>query len=121
MHVHVEISILSSPAVPVGRIYGSLELPVVPRVGEIISLNYPLSGVLPPAAPGFYGELAVEHVVHLPQSPGEQTALFFKPVILQSPTDARALMVFLELGFGLHAQELASSGHAIPSDVGSAS
>jgi hypothetical protein len=95
MRVFIDISLLTA-ASAVGRVSGAIEFPVLPRVGELVSLA---RGVVPSA--GFSGQLAVEHVIHSPTESNQQPMLSLADVTLQNREAAIAVGKALELSYGL--------------------
>jgi hypothetical protein len=100
MKIYVDASVFA-PTISVGHVSGNIELAAVPRRGELLSLMCSPRGVPFIALPGFGGQLRVVEVVHSVQPQGVSVSL--EDIEVQSIEQARAVMRFLEDGFGLFA------------------
>ena len=95
MRVFIDISLLT-PTSAVGRISGAMDLPLLPRVGELVSLGQ--AAVL---GAEFSGQLAVTHVIHRPTSSGHEPLLSLADIVSPTEALARAVGHSLEQSYGL--------------------
>ncbi len=100
MKISVDVSVFA-PSTSVGHVTGDIELAAVPRKGEILSLLFSPRGIPFAAVPGFTGQLRVVEVVHSVQPLSVLVSL--EDIEARSVEEARAVMRFLEEGFGLFA------------------
>lgn len=99
MKVAVDISIFTSAGGAFGNATGTMELDIVPQVGDTISFVHPKVTGLSPVA-GFTGLLRVTDRV-LNGAGGSEVSLALDDIIVPTLEDARALVKYLEKGFGL--------------------
>lgn len=94
MLVDLDLSILTATSA-VGRVHGSLELAVLPRVGERVA--FPLAAA---GAGGFTGQLTVEHVIHTPGADAKPMVLL-SDVIASDKTEGDRLGKSFENSYSL--------------------
>ena len=94
MLIDIDISLLTSKSA-VGRVYGALEFPSLPRIGERVSLS-----VTGSSAVGFYDQLTVEHVVYVPGA-GSKVMLSLSDIVANDEGQAKLLGEALEKTYGL--------------------
>ena len=95
MRIFIDIS-LFTPTSAVGRVSGTMEFPLLPRVGEIVSLG---DAVVPGAE--FSGQLAVTHVIHSPTSSGQEPMLSLADIVFSTKALAQSVGQSLERSYGL--------------------
>jgi hypothetical protein len=106
MKIHVDVSLFCSQSGAFGNIHGDLELAGVPAVGSSIVFMSPSNGVLPVRVPGFGGSLKVTDVrFAVGQTMTAGISVSLDDLVLHSEDDARQVMKYLELGFGLFGDE----------------
>ncbi|HEV7606576.1 MAG TPA: hypothetical protein VGO61_04530 [Steroidobacteraceae bacterium] len=99
MKIEIDISIFTSSDGAFGSATGSIELEVVPQVGDTISFVFPKApGVLPLA--GFAGLLRVTDRV-FSAGGGSKISLALEDITVPNADAARAVAEYLDKGFGL--------------------
>jgi hypothetical protein len=88
--VYVDISLFTKDNA-FGRISGSIEVPELPQIGDLIS--FPLSAAEEHG--GYVGLLRVSHRI-IPANRDEQIQLSLEDVTVETMDDARRVMVFFE-------------------------
>ena len=94
MLIDIDISLLT-PNTAVGRIYGALEFPCLPRIGELVSLRVATS-----TEAGFDDQLTVEHVIHSPGA-NSRPMLSLSDLVANDVAHAKLLGEAFEVAYGL--------------------
>jgi len=105
MKIYIDLSVLSSSGLAIGRVSGVLEFAAVPPVGSSVMLTRPTNDVPLIAVGGFSGSLKVADLWFEPASVDINIALSLEDVVVASVEDGRRVMSFLENGFGLSSEE----------------
>jgi hypothetical protein len=110
VRVNVDISVFSAYLAQ-GTLYGAVDLPAVPAVGETVSFAVPLKDVPVPTALGFTSNIPVEHV--FPASPeiGGVPLLSLADVNVITSAEAEAVFTYFERGFDLFADRFQAVSH----------
>jgi hypothetical protein len=99
MRVEIDISVFIGTESAAGMVSGSIDLAVLPRVGETISFISPPKSAPYPAAFGLNSQLKVENIIH---TAGTQIILvLLADIVLPSAESVEAVASYLEQGFGL--------------------
>lgn len=97
--IEVTISIFSSPNSPYANVYGDLELPNAPNIGDLISLPSFSKAPLPEGYDGF--PLVVEaRMFRTTQDGTPVLSAQLSPIVVQGETLAKAVGKYLETGLG---------------------
>ena len=103
MKIGISLDVFSFDEYAVGCVSGTIELPVVPRVGECISFIFNDNNISPINISGFRGLCKVESVLHSLSGQGDPIALSRESAHLKTLSDAKAVMKYLCDGFDLKA------------------
>lgn len=107
MKVYVDLSVFVGDETALGMVSGDLELAFLPPIGSSIAFTTPLDGVGPVEVPGFNGLVKVENLLLHPMNDrvSVAAAVFLADVVVRSKHDGKAVMDYLERGFGLMSVE----------------
>lgn len=104
MKVDIDISVLLSPMESYGVVNGSLELGVMPRIGESISFAFPVNEEVARLAGAWWPKaIVVERVTHTPAAQGTSVLTDLEPLLFESVEQCREFSEYMEKGFGLFA------------------
>ena len=104
MKVNIDISIFT-PTTSFGVITGTLDVSVIPRIGESISFVFaPNNDVTAPEGV-LLPQLKVEHVIHASYEDGPTVSIMLEEANFESIVECRAVSEYLEKGFGLFLDE----------------
>jgi hypothetical protein len=102
VNIYIDFSVFT-PGSAVGNVYGEFEFTAVPRLGELVSFEFPKNKAELVAIPGLSYQLKVEHVIHSPADSATQIQLSLSDFTLPTTQDAKIAIAYFEKGFGLHA------------------
>ena len=94
MRTDIDISILTRDQA-IGRVHGTLDFPVLPRIGERVTFALPSI-----QSEGFNGQLTVEHVVHAPGL-DSRPMLLLSDVVASSRAQAEIIAKSFERSYEL--------------------
>lgn len=98
--VQIDASLFLADGAALGRISGSLEFHIVPRVGEILSLLFNPSGLVVPSSAAPLLHPKVVDILHSP-GPKGMVMLTLDDVVADNLSVARELVEYLEAAFDL--------------------
>lgn len=102
--ITIDISIYTRSGAAVGTVHGKAEFTVIPQAGSIISFDKPThAGVS--QVNGFSSHLIVEKIIYYPNEHEPEVLLLLEDVFADDIDQARAIMSYLEAGFGIISSE----------------
>jgi hypothetical protein len=106
MRVNVDISVFSSPTTSFATVWGEIDLPVEPCVGDEMSFLFAGNDTMPPTAPSVGIHVASRRI-----DVGRIPALSIQisDIVTDGELAAEEICSYFERGFGLHVDRYATS------------